>query len=121
MQYPGKEIGNCSFSCLCALGVDKPGSHVGPGEVFAYTWQVLEGPSSSDPPCVPYLYYSATNPTEDTNSGLVGPLLVCKKGTLGENGTQVIMTVLPSTPRDESKYSEEEILYIQYKEGAADI
>ncbi|XP_044077458.1 ferroxidase HEPHL1 [Siniperca chuatsi] len=69
-------------------GVDKPGSHVGPGENFTYIWQVLEGPSSSDSPCVPYLYYSATDPAMDTNSGLVGPLLVCKKGTLGEKGTQ---------------------------------
>nr|XP_020454110.1 hephaestin-like protein 1 isoform X2 [Monopterus albus] len=67
---------------------DQPGSHVGPGERFTYTWQVLEGPSSSDSPCIPYLYYSATVPVEDTNSGLVGPLLVCKKGTLGENGIQ---------------------------------
>ncbi|CAN9501344.1 unnamed protein product [Ophioblennius macclurei] len=69
-------------------GVDKPGSHVGPGEKFTYTWQVLDGPSSSDPPCIPYLYYSATDPAKDTNSGLVGPLLVCKKGTLSANGSQ---------------------------------
>ncbi|CAJ1063928.1 ferroxidase HEPHL1 isoform X1 [Xyrichtys novacula] len=69
-------------------GVDKPGSHVAPRETFTYTWQVLEGPSSSDSPCIPYLYYSATDPSKDTNSGLVGPLLVCKKGALGENGTQ---------------------------------
>lgn len=71
------------------LGVHKPGSHVGPGESFTYTWQVLEGPSSSDSPCIPYLYYSATDPTKDTNSGLVGPLLVCRKGALEENGAQV--------------------------------
>ncbi|XP_024118878.1 ferroxidase HEPHL1 [Oryzias melastigma] len=69
-------------------GVNKPGSHVGPGENFIYTWQVLDGPSPSDPPCIPYLYYSATDPPRDTNSGLVGPLLVCKKGTLGPNGIQ---------------------------------
>ncbi|XP_047462058.1 ferroxidase HEPHL1 [Mugil cephalus] len=69
-------------------GVNKPGSHVGPGEKFTYTWQVLEGPSSSDPTCIPYLYYSATDPAKDTNSGLVGPLLVCKRGALGEKGTQ---------------------------------
>ncbi|XP_034539614.1 ferroxidase HEPHL1 isoform X2 [Notolabrus celidotus] len=69
-------------------GVNKPGSHVAPGQTFTYTWQVLEGPSSSDSPCIPYLYYSATDPAKDTNSGLVGPLLVCKKGALGENGTQ---------------------------------
>uniref|UniRef100_A0A3Q0S217 ferroxidase n=1 Tax=Amphilophus citrinellus TaxID=61819 RepID=A0A3Q0S217_AMPCI len=64
------------------------GSHVGPGEKFTYTWQVLEGPSLSDSPCIPYLYYSATDPAKDTNSGLVGPLLVCKRGALGENGRQ---------------------------------
>ncbi|XP_040907267.1 ferroxidase HEPHL1 isoform X2 [Toxotes jaculatrix] len=69
-------------------GADKPGAHVGPGEKFTYIWQVLEGPSSSDPPCIPYLYYSATDPVSDTYSGLVGPLLVCKKGTLQENGIQ---------------------------------
>ncbi|XP_068187172.1 ferroxidase HEPHL1-like [Antennarius striatus] len=68
--------------------VNKPGSHVGPGEKFTYVWQVLEGPSSSDTPCIPYLYYSGTDPSMDTNSGLVGPLLLCKKGTLGEKGTQ---------------------------------
>lgn len=69
-------------------GVDKPGSHVAPGQNFTYTWQVIEGPSPSDSACIPYLYYSATDPIRDTSSGLVGPLLVCKKGTLGENGTQ---------------------------------
>uniref|UniRef100_A0A8C7YGA2 ferroxidase n=1 Tax=Oryzias sinensis TaxID=183150 RepID=A0A8C7YGA2_9TELE len=69
-------------------GVDKPGSHVGPGETFTYNWKVLDGPSPSDPPCIPYLYYSATDPSRDTNTGLVGPLLVCKKGTLGPNGVQ---------------------------------
>ncbi|XP_035522767.1 ferroxidase HEPHL1 [Morone saxatilis] len=69
-------------------GVDKPGSHVGPGKNFTYVWRVLEGPSSSDTPCIPYLYYSATDPAMDTNSGLVGPLLVCKKGALGVNKTQ---------------------------------
>ncbi|CAG5873623.1 unnamed protein product [Menidia menidia] len=69
-------------------GVNKPGSHVGQGETFTYIWQVLEGPSSSDTPCIPYLYYSATDPTKDTNSGLVGPLLICRKGVLAENGIQ---------------------------------
>ncbi|KAF7665268.1 hypothetical protein LDENG_00142140 [Lucifuga dentata] len=69
-------------------GVVNSGSRIGPGENFTYFWQVLEGPSPSDPTCIPYLYYSATKPIKDTNSGLVGPLLVCKKGTLSENGTQ---------------------------------
>ncbi|XP_043995686.1 ferroxidase HEPHL1 [Gambusia affinis] len=69
-------------------GSDNPGSHVDPGKKFVYTWRVLEGPSSSDSPCIPYMYYSATDPVKDTNSGLVGPLLVCKRGALGKNGIQ---------------------------------
>ncbi|CAL1573460.1 unnamed protein product [Knipowitschia caucasica] len=68
-------------------GLENPGSHVGPGDIFKYKWQVLEGPSASDPSCIPYLYYSATDSVQDTSSGLVGPLLVCKKGSLTENGT----------------------------------
>ena len=34
------------------------------------------------------VYTSAVNPVKDVYSGLVGPLLVCKKGTLDENGEQ---------------------------------
>uniref|UniRef100_A0A8C9FEY4 ferroxidase n=1 Tax=Pavo cristatus TaxID=9049 RepID=A0A8C9FEY4_PAVCR len=65
-------------------------SHVKPGETFTYKWRVPEngGPSESDPPCLTYLYYSATDAVKDTNSGLVGPLLVCRKNTLNEDGTQ---------------------------------
>uniref|UniRef100_A0A3P8YNT2 ferroxidase n=1 Tax=Esox lucius TaxID=8010 RepID=A0A3P8YNT2_ESOLU len=66
----------------------KPGSVVAPGSMLTYTWKVLEGPSPSDPPCISYLYYSGYAPVEDTNSGLFGPLLVCRPGALGTNGKQ---------------------------------
>ncbi|GAB0180718.1 ferroxidase HEPHL1 [Grus japonensis] len=58
-------------------GYLKPGAHVKPGETFTYKWRVPEngGPTESDPPCLTYLYYSATDAVKDTNSGLVGPLL----------------------------------------------
>ncbi|XP_066533943.1 ferroxidase HEPHL1-like [Hoplias malabaricus] len=69
-------------------GTVKNGSHVKPGDTFTYRWQVMEGPSASDPPCISYLYFSSTDPIKDTNSGLVGPLLVCKSGTLGSNNTR---------------------------------
>lgn len=81
---------DCFGSFENGVGVDKLGSHVGPGETFTYVWQVLEGPSPSDSSCIPYLYYSATDPIMDTNSGLVGPLLVCKKGALGKNNKPVL-------------------------------
>uniref|UniRef100_A0A6Q2XZ01 ferroxidase n=1 Tax=Esox lucius TaxID=8010 RepID=A0A6Q2XZ01_ESOLU len=63
-------------------------SVVAPGSMLTYTWKVLEGPSPSDPPCISYLYYSGYAPVEDTNSGLFGPLLVCRPGALGTNGKQ---------------------------------
>ncbi|XP_031408337.1 hephaestin-like protein 1 [Meleagris gallopavo] len=73
-------------------GYMKPGAHVKPGETFTYKWRVPEngGPSESDPPCLTYLYYSATDAVKDTSSGLVGPLLVCRKNSLNENGMQVL-------------------------------
>uniref|UniRef100_A0A4W4GG06 ferroxidase n=1 Tax=Electrophorus electricus TaxID=8005 RepID=A0A4W4GG06_ELEEL len=58
------------------------------GGSFTYRWQVREGPTESDPPCITYLYFSSTDPIRDTNSGLVGPLLVCKEGALSSNDTQ---------------------------------
>ncbi|KAJ8367968.1 hypothetical protein SKAU_G00079960 [Synaphobranchus kaupii] len=64
------------------------GSHVQPGHRFIYRWRVMEGPSPSDPACISYLYYSSTNPVEDTSSGLMGPLLVCRKEALDESGSQ---------------------------------
>ncbi|XP_030056055.1 ferroxidase HEPHL1 isoform X1 [Microcaecilia unicolor] len=70
--------------------VQKMGAHVKPGEIFTYTWTVPEsvGPTASDPSCLTYLYYSSVDPVMDTNSGLVGPLLVCKKNTLNDDETQ---------------------------------
>ncbi|KAM4047114.1 ferroxidase HEPHL1 [Anomaloglossus baeobatrachus] len=72
-------------------GKVKPGAHVAPGETFTYTWNVPEkdGPTASDPRCLAYMYYSASDPVRDTNSGLVGPLVVCKKGSLSPDNTQV--------------------------------
>ncbi|RXN06051.1 hephaestin 1 [Labeo rohita] len=69
-------------------GTQKAGASVAPGERFVYRWRVLEGPSSSDPACLSYLYYSAVDPVRDTNSGLFGPIQVCKKGVLDGSGHQ---------------------------------
>ncbi|XP_075411674.1 ceruloplasmin-like [Tenrec ecaudatus] len=65
-------------------------SHVNPGTRFVYTWHVPTevGPTPTDPDCLTWLYYSSTNEKRDTNSGLVGPLLVCRPGSLGPDGKQ---------------------------------
>ncbi|XP_054984107.1 ceruloplasmin-like [Sorex araneus] len=67
-----------------------PSSHVNPGSTFVYTWEVPEdvGPTAMDPQCLTWLYYSSVHHKRDTNSGLVGPLLVCRAGSLGEDGRQ---------------------------------
>uniref|UniRef100_A0A8C4WC36 ferroxidase n=1 Tax=Gopherus evgoodei TaxID=1825980 RepID=A0A8C4WC36_9SAUR len=67
-----------------------PSSHVRPGATYMYEWKVSEdvGPTQEDPDCLTWLYYSAADSVKDTNSGLVGPLLVCRKGTLLLSGKQ---------------------------------
>ncbi|XP_064418146.1 ceruloplasmin [Latimeria chalumnae] len=65
-------------------------SHVMPGAKFAYEWTVPEdaGPNKEDPDCLTWLYYSAVDSVKDTSSGLIGPLLVCKKKSLTSEGKQ---------------------------------
>uniref|UniRef100_A0A8C3WUF8 ferroxidase n=1 Tax=Catagonus wagneri TaxID=51154 RepID=A0A8C3WUF8_9CETA len=67
-----------------------PSSHVNPGTTFVYTWDVPRdvGPTATDPNCLTWFYYSSVKPPKDTNSGLVGPLLVCRNGSLGTDGKQ---------------------------------
>ncbi|KAM8975284.1 ferroxidase HEPHL1 [Pelodytes ibericus] len=86
----GVAFSKASEGAPYADGSVKDGSHVGPGETFTYTWEVPEsnGPTPSDPNCLTYLYYSAVDPAKDTNSGLVGPLLVCKKSSLTNDNAQ---------------------------------
>uniref|UniRef100_A0A674AYN8 Hephaestin n=1 Tax=Salmo trutta TaxID=8032 RepID=A0A674AYN8_SALTR len=61
-----------------------PAALVKPGTTHTYEWVVPKdgGPVADDADCITYFYYSAVDPVKDTSSGLVGPLLVCKKKTL---------------------------------------
>ncbi|PNI48209.1 F5 isoform 2 [Pan troglodytes] len=69
---------------------EKMDDAVAPGREYTYEWSISEdsGPTHDDPPCLTHIYYSHENLIEDFNSGLIGPLLICKKGTLTEGGTQ---------------------------------
>ncbi|KAM7094431.1 hephaestin isoform 4-T11 [Ciconia maguari] len=71
-------------------GLSQNGVSVAPLHNFTYRWTVPKhvGPMSSDPPCLTWMYSSAVNPIKDPSSGLVGPLLVCKPGTLDDNNKQ---------------------------------
>lgn len=61
-----------------------PAALVRPGSTHTYEWTVPigGGPVQGEADCLTYLYYSGVDPVKDTNSGLVGPLLVCRAGSL---------------------------------------
>ncbi|KAK6174304.1 hypothetical protein SNE40_017612 [Patella caerulea] len=61
-----------------------------PGEKYTYKFYVPDhmGPTHADPDCVTYTYTSMVDKVKDVNSGLIGPLVVCKKGSLDENNKQ---------------------------------
>ncbi|KAM5237485.1 coagulation factor V [Ctenodactylus gundi] len=70
--------------------VERLDDAVAPGREYTYEWTISEdsGPTPDDPPCLTHIYYSYDNVTQDFNSGLIGPLLICKQGTLTEDGIQ---------------------------------
>ncbi|XP_072897676.1 ceruloplasmin [Hemitrygon akajei] len=64
--------------------------HVSPGQTFIYQWKIPKdfGPGKDEAECLTRLYYSAVDPIKDSSSGLVGPLIVCKKNVLDSKGKQ---------------------------------
>uniref|UniRef100_A0A452RR96 Plastocyanin-like domain-containing protein n=1 Tax=Ursus americanus TaxID=9643 RepID=A0A452RR96_URSAM len=55
-----------------------------PGAQYTYKWYVEEkqGPGPNDSNCVTRIYHSHVDTPRDVASGLVGPILTCKRGTL---------------------------------------
>ncbi|KAG8515743.1 Coagulation factor V, partial [Galemys pyrenaicus] len=88
--------------------VEKMDDAIAPGQEYTYEWSISEesGPTQDDPPCLTHIYYSHENLIYDFNSGLIGPLLICKKGTLTDDGIQKMYDkqhVLMFAVFDESK------------------
>ncbi|KAF3843658.1 hypothetical protein F7725_002507 [Dissostichus mawsoni] len=59
-------------------------NEVQPNTTFTYIWKVNSkvGPMPTESHCRTWAYYSGVNPERDIHSGLIGPLLVCREGTL---------------------------------------
>jgi hephaestin len=68
---------------------DHVGGAVPPGATFTYTWEVPEraGPGPNDPSSVVWLYHSHTNERKDVNSGLIGAIVVTRRGEARADGT----------------------------------
>uniref|UniRef100_A0A6Q2X1C6 F5/8 type C domain-containing protein n=1 Tax=Esox lucius TaxID=8010 RepID=A0A6Q2X1C6_ESOLU len=62
---------------------EKEDDAVAPGGYYKYIWDInpKDGPSVGDPECLTYSYSSQVEPVQDFNSGLIGPLLICKSNT----------------------------------------
>lgn len=60
---------------------------VAPGGEHTYVWEVPEraGPGPSDPNSIVWLYHSHVDEAVDTNTGLIGPIIVTRQGELAEN------------------------------------
>ena len=67
------------------------GAVINPGAVRVYHFDVTPdvGPTKYDTNCLTNVYHSAVDLQKDIYSGLFGPLIVCKPGTLTRDGKQV--------------------------------
>src|SRR5271169_863228 len=67
-------------------GADKMG--VPPGKTHIYTWEVPEraGPGPNDPSSIVWLYHSHADEPKDVESGLVGAIIVTRRGMAGQDG-----------------------------------
>ncbi|XP_069550600.1 coagulation factor VIII [Brachyistius frenatus] len=61
-----------------------PGEPVPPGEARTYNWRITrkQGPTDPEFDCKTGAYYSTVDKERDLHSGLIGPLVICKSGTL---------------------------------------
>jgi manganese oxidase len=69
-------------------GSDKFGSAVPPGKTHVYTWEVPEraGPGPNDPSSIVWLYHSHSYEMRDVHSGLVGAIIISRRGAADAAG-----------------------------------
>jgi hephaestin len=69
-------------------GADKEDDAVPPGKTHTYTWKVPEraGPGPNDPSSVVWLYHSHTNELKDVETGLVGAMIITRRGMADADG-----------------------------------
>ncbi|HET7081707.1 MAG TPA: multicopper oxidase domain-containing protein [Chloroflexia bacterium] len=69
-------------------GKDKADDAVPPGGQHVYTWPVPEraGPGPGDGSSILWMYHSHVDEAKDTNSGLIGPIIITARGQSQPNG-----------------------------------
>ncbi len=70
-------------------GTDKADDAVAPGQTHTYLWHVPEraGPGPMDPSSVMWMYHSHVDEVSDTYAGLMGPIIITRKGMARPDGS----------------------------------
>jgi FtsP/CotA-like multicopper oxidase with cupredoxin domain len=70
-------------------GADQGDDAVAPGQSYTYHWDVPEraGPGPGDPSSVVWLYHSHVDSMKETNAGLVGVIIVTRRGMARPDGS----------------------------------
>ena len=94
----------------------EPEDVVSPGATFTYEWDVpeLAGPGSDDPSSIVWVYYSGVSESKDVASGLVGPIIVARRGQANSDGTpndvdREIVALFTAFNENQSWYVQENI------------
>jgi manganese oxidase len=72
-------------------GADKADDAVPPSGTVTYTWRVPDraGPGPMDGSSVLWMYHSHADEIADTNAGLVGPIVITRKGSARADGSPI--------------------------------
>ena len=97
-------------------GADKADDAVDPGRTVTYTWDVPSraGPAAHDGQSVMWMYHSHTDEIKDTNTGLMGPMIIYPDGALRADGSVVgidreFVAVFSVMNENESHYLDDNI------------
>jgi manganese oxidase len=70
-------------------GKNKADDAIAPGDTYTYLWEVPEraGPAQNDVSTTFWVYHSHVDEGEDINSGLIGPLIITRRGMARADGS----------------------------------
>jgi len=76
-------------------GADIADDAIPPGQTYTYHWDVPEraGPGPADPSSTVWLYHSHVNSMRDTAAGLVGVILITRRGAARPDGSRTTSIV----------------------------
>ncbi len=68
---------------------DKADDIVAPGDEYTYRWSVPRraGPGRNDPSSIAWIYHGHVDEPADTNSGLIGPMIITRKNAARNDGS----------------------------------